>query len=291
MFRRVVAHLSAIQDRHALHVEPLHFQYSWTVPADSVTPEAFESTYKGFSLTHDAERQDYRVSRRINGRVMISNYDPAVLSNEERFRLHEEAEEAPFNDILMDIRPGHPGGELPLHGRLRLRSFHEVLTFIGRGIGGGARVRRAAGSANAVDQGEPASNARDRRSAALPPGVGLSVELAGLALCGSPADRLPMEPEGLQPPLSVVPDERVHRQTAGAGDHDSQVTPRPSSSGQGLLHCRLQCCQPGLDILPQVHAQRSPVTFGEDSRISAEHATPAGSTRQGDTLRSRLEWC
>ena len=48
--------------------------------------------------------------------------------------LHEEAEEAPFNDILVDIRPGYPGGELPLHGRLRLRSFHEVLTFIGRGI-------------------------------------------------------------------------------------------------------------------------------------------------------------
>ena len=34
VFRRVVAHLSAIQDRHALHVEPLHFQHTWTVPAD-----------------------------------------------------------------------------------------------------------------------------------------------------------------------------------------------------------------------------------------------------------------
>ena len=54
-FRRVVAHLSAIQDRHALRVEPLHFQYRWTIPADSVTPEAFESTYKGFSLTFDAD--------------------------------------------------------------------------------------------------------------------------------------------------------------------------------------------------------------------------------------------
>ena len=53
VFRRVVAHLSSIQDRHALHVEPLHFQYSWTVPADSVTPESFESTYKDFSLTYD----------------------------------------------------------------------------------------------------------------------------------------------------------------------------------------------------------------------------------------------
>src|SRR5262245_13878930 len=30
VFRRVMAHLSSIQDRHALSVEPLHFQYSWT---------------------------------------------------------------------------------------------------------------------------------------------------------------------------------------------------------------------------------------------------------------------
>lgn len=27
--------LSSIQDRHALHVEPLHFHYNWTVAADS----------------------------------------------------------------------------------------------------------------------------------------------------------------------------------------------------------------------------------------------------------------
>jgi hypothetical protein len=51
MFRRIVAHLSAIQDQHALHVEPLHFQYSWTVPVGDVTPEAFEANYKNFSLT------------------------------------------------------------------------------------------------------------------------------------------------------------------------------------------------------------------------------------------------
>lgn len=100
VFRRVMAHLSAIQDRHALNVEPLHFQHSWTVPAEAVTPESFASTYKDFSLTYDANKHAYRVSKRVNGRVMITNYDPAVLSNEERFRLHAEAEEAPANDIV-----------------------------------------------------------------------------------------------------------------------------------------------------------------------------------------------
>jgi hypothetical protein len=51
-----------------------------------------------------------------------------------RLRLNDEAELGPFNEILVDIRPGFPGGEYPVHGQLRLRSFHEVLAFLGRGI-------------------------------------------------------------------------------------------------------------------------------------------------------------
>lgn len=134
VFRQVVSHLSAIQDRHALYVEPLHFQRTWTVPAAAVTPETFATTYKDYSLTYIEAERAYRVSKRVNGRVMITNYDPSILSNEERLKLHAEAEEAPPNDIFLDIRKEYIGGEYPLHGRLRLRSFHEILTFIGRGI-------------------------------------------------------------------------------------------------------------------------------------------------------------
>lgn len=133
-FRRVVSHLSAIQDRHGLYVEPLHFVHSWTVPADSVTPEAFLTTYKEYALTYNPADKTYRVAKRVNGRVMISNYDPAILTDAERRALHEQAEDAPFNDVLLDIRPAADGSALSLHGRIRLRSFHEVLTFIGRSI-------------------------------------------------------------------------------------------------------------------------------------------------------------
>jgi len=134
LFRKIMAHLSTVQDHHALHVEPLHFHVTWVVPADSVTPESFLTAYKDFALTYDPEKRSYRVAKRVNGRVMITNYDPDVLTNEERSVLHEKAEEAPANDILLDIRPGFEGGEFPMTGRLRLRSFHEILTFIGRGI-------------------------------------------------------------------------------------------------------------------------------------------------------------
>jgi hypothetical protein len=104
------------------------------VSADAVTPEAFQTVYKDFSLAYDAAQRTYEITKRVNGRVMISNYDPSELSQQERRRLHEEAEEVPYNDVLIDIRAGHVGGDMPIKGRLRLRSFHEVLTFVGRGI-------------------------------------------------------------------------------------------------------------------------------------------------------------
>jgi len=64
----------------------------------------------------------------------LTNYDPATLSNEERLRLHEEADQGAENDVSVDIRAGYPGGEWPLHGVFRLRSFHNVLNFIGQTI-------------------------------------------------------------------------------------------------------------------------------------------------------------
>jgi len=134
VFRRVVAHLSTIQDRHVLYIEPLLPLFQWTLPAASITAEGFQSLYKDFSLKYDAEKQVYDVSKRVAGRMILANYNPLLLANDERVRLNKEAEEGPFNEILVDIRPGYPGGEYPLHGKLRFRSFHTVLTFIGRDI-------------------------------------------------------------------------------------------------------------------------------------------------------------
>ena len=179
VFRRVMAQLSALQDLHALYVEPLHFQHNWTVPAARVTPENFQSIYKDFSTTYDAARNVYRVSYRITGRVLITNYDPATLPNEERVRLHEEAEEAPFNDILVDIRPGHTGGEFPVHGRLRLRSLHEILTFIGRGLAEEREYDVVPDPRTPGIQENPTTTLEIVEARSPPPGDGLSVALNG----------------------------------------------------------------------------------------------------------------
>jgi hypothetical protein len=133
-FRRVVLHLSTIQDRGALYAEPLIFEERWTMPADKVTPETLQTLEKEFTVTPDAKSGDYRLVRRTVGRIIVTNYDPEVLSNEERRRLHEQAERNLDDELVVDIRGGYPGGELPLHGKFRLRSFTNMIGFLGHAI-------------------------------------------------------------------------------------------------------------------------------------------------------------
>jgi hypothetical protein len=134
LFRRVVLHLSTIQDRDRLYAEPLVFERRWSLPAKAMTAEALQSLEKEYSVTYDQKNDAYQLSRRVTGRTVITNYSPSILSNEERMRLNEEAEQNSPNDLPVDIRPGFTGGEYPLHGKFRLRSFSNILYFLGRAM-------------------------------------------------------------------------------------------------------------------------------------------------------------
>jgi hypothetical protein len=135
MFRRVVTHLSAIQDQNQLHAEPLIYNRTWTIPANSVTAEGFQSLQKEYHVTYNQKDNSYTLQKQITGQILITNYDPYTLSPEERARLIDETEEGYVNDVSFDIRPGHVGGEYPLKGDFRLRSFNTILNFLGRSIG------------------------------------------------------------------------------------------------------------------------------------------------------------
>src|SRR5207302_6040868 len=133
----------------------------------------------GFTVNHDEHDGSYQVFRRVNGRVLISNYDPAGLSDEERTRVHDEAEAGSLNDILVDVRPDHPGGEYPLHGRLRLRSFHAILTFLGRGIQEEREYDVAPDPRTPQISENPPYTLDIIEAKTLPPDVDVSVELKG----------------------------------------------------------------------------------------------------------------
>ncbi len=134
MFRRVVTHLSAIQDQNQLHAEPLVYNRTWTIPADSVTAEGFQALQKEYLVTYSRKDNSYTLRKQITGQILITNYDPNMLSPDERARLIDETEEGQLNDVSFDIRPGHIGGEYPLKGDFRLRSFNTILNFLGRSL-------------------------------------------------------------------------------------------------------------------------------------------------------------
>ena len=134
MFRRVVTHLSAIQDQNQLHAEPLVYNRTWTIPANSVTAEGFQALQKEYLVTYSQNDNSYTLRKQITGQILITNYDPHTLSPDERARLIDETEEGQLNDVSFDIRPGHFGGEYPLKGDFRLRSFNTMLNFLGRSL-------------------------------------------------------------------------------------------------------------------------------------------------------------
>jgi hypothetical protein len=135
MFRRVVTHLSAIQDQNQLHAEPLVYNRTWTIPATSVTAEGFQALQKEYLVTYSQKDNSYTLRKQVTGQILITNYDPHTLSPDERARLIDETEEGQLNDVSFDIRPGYIGGEYPVKGEFRLRSFNTMLTFLGRSMG------------------------------------------------------------------------------------------------------------------------------------------------------------
>lgn len=134
MFRRVVLHLSAIQDHNSLHVEPLTIERSWTIPADSVTAEGFRALEQEYQVAYNGQSKTYTLRKQVEGGTLITNYDPDSLSRDERLRLQHEDQQGLDNDVTFDIRPGHFGGDWPLRGDFRLRSFNAMLNFIGQSI-------------------------------------------------------------------------------------------------------------------------------------------------------------
>jgi len=134
MFRRVVTHLSAIQDQNQLHAEPLVYHRTWTIPANSVTAEGFQAIQNEYLVTYNQKDNTYTLRKQITGRTLITNYDPVTLPPDERARLIDETQEGHLNDVSFDIRPGHVGGEYPLKGDFRLRSFNTILNFLGRSL-------------------------------------------------------------------------------------------------------------------------------------------------------------
>ena len=134
VFRQIVLHLSRLQDHNQLYVEPLVFDREWTLPLASLSGSDFQTLEANYRVIVNPDKQVYTLQKRSIGHTVITNYDQTTISNQERLALQAKADRWPPNDILVDIRPGSPGGEYPMQGAFRLRSFHGILNFLGRTI-------------------------------------------------------------------------------------------------------------------------------------------------------------
>jgi len=134
-FRRLL-HLAGLDAERKLFVGPILFEESHTVRTNRPPnpDEVVAALEKGFRWEGDGEGKVHTVRRKAVGRILIANYDPSRLSNDERRQLHEEAQRVPSDSILVDLRPGHPGGEYPLHGSILLRSMNSIIGFVAKSI-------------------------------------------------------------------------------------------------------------------------------------------------------------
>jgi hypothetical protein len=131
-FRRIAMHLAWLNSNRRLFVgrlsflETTHAKLS-TPPTAAEVQNALEKDLLWRPVAGDGV---YALERRVTGRVAITNYDPRTLSDAERQALNTRAGANPGNFVLIDIRPGHPGGDFPLFGALKLRSFNMILSFV-----------------------------------------------------------------------------------------------------------------------------------------------------------------
>jgi hypothetical protein len=100
-----------------------------------MTPEGLQALeHDEVTVQFDESKRLYNLSARVTGRIMITNYDSELLSNEEKIRMNEDAQKGPPNEVVIDIRSGYSGGEYPMTGKLRLRSFFSIMSFLGDSI-------------------------------------------------------------------------------------------------------------------------------------------------------------
>lgn len=136
-FRRRALHFAWLNANRQLWVGTLSFQETIRakLPGPPSAGDLLSGLEKGYHWRRVAEDGTYELVRSASGRVTITNYDPrGALSSDERRALNALAAANPDNFVLVDIRPGLPGGDFPIFGALKLRSLNVIIKFIADGI-------------------------------------------------------------------------------------------------------------------------------------------------------------
>jgi hypothetical protein len=134
-FRRIAAHLQWLNDNRQLFVRPLVFDE--TLIADFKNTPSAGDINSGFNMGlrwRQKSSGHYELTRLKAGRVVVSNFDPMALTDQQRFEIDEKIKKNPSGFVYLDIQPSGPGGNFPIQGAIKLRSMFQILNFIATGI-------------------------------------------------------------------------------------------------------------------------------------------------------------
>ena len=134
-FRRIAAHLQWLNDNRQLFVRPLVFDEPLIADFKD-TPSAGDIN-NGFNMGlrwRQKPNGHYELTRLKGDRIVVGNFDPMALTDQQRFELDEKIKKNPSGFVYLDIQPNGPGGNFPIQGAIKLRSMFQILKFIAIGI-------------------------------------------------------------------------------------------------------------------------------------------------------------
>jgi len=134
-FRRIAAHLQWLNDNRQLFVRSLVFDE--TLIADFKNTPSAGDINGGFNMGlrwRQKPNGNYELTQLKGGRVVVTNFDPMALTDQQRFELDEKIKKNPSGFVDLDIQPNGPGGNFPIQGAIKLRSMFQILNFIATGI-------------------------------------------------------------------------------------------------------------------------------------------------------------
>jgi len=134
-FRRIALHLQWLNANRHLFVRDLVFEE--ILVADFKEVLSAEDINNGFNMGLTWRQKPdgkYKLTRFRAGKVVVTNYDPQALTDQERFELDEKVKRNPAGFVYVDVRPGDPGGDFPIQGGIKLRSINAIIKFIANGI-------------------------------------------------------------------------------------------------------------------------------------------------------------
>lgn len=176
-FRRRVYHLDTLARDFHLVVGPIPLREEWRPHRGTDLEGVGDLLAQGFRLEQDGDGP--LLTRKVEGRILISNYRPEVLTEQERLALTGKAQEQDRSFVLVDIGPAGPGGDYPFRGWIKLRSLYQVLRFVGRGVDPGWERAVAPHPSTRSPRAQPVRTLAMDESADEPDSAQFAVELNG----------------------------------------------------------------------------------------------------------------